>query len=134
MRLPATDPKRPIVGIWEQVRGDNSADFAEGNYTRTVLVFRTDGVLEIVRWFGSENEIRVDSKLNYTATARDRIRLELPRGSSGGSRRGYSIPLGDGMSVFVQPIKTQFPAALGFRQNDGELVIDGKTYRHVEPR
>ena len=134
LRLPSTDPKRPIIGIWEQVGGDNSADFAEGNYTRTVLVCRTDGVLEVVRWFGAAREIRLDSKLNYTVTTGDRIRLELPRGSSGANRRAYSIPLGDGMSVHVDPIQAEFPGSLTFTQNDGKIVIDGKTYRHVEPR
>lgn len=134
LRLPSTDPMRPIIGIWEQVDGDNSADFAEGNYTRTVLVFRTDGVLEVVRWFGSESEIRLDSKLNYTATVDSRVRLESPRGNSGASRQSYTVPLSDGMSVRVDPIQAQFPALLTFEQNSGELVIDGKTYRHVEPR
>ncbi len=134
LRLPPTDLKRPIVGIWEQVGGDNSADFAEGNYTRTVLVIRTDGVLEVVRWFGAAREIRLDSKLNYSVTTGDHIRLELPRGSSGASRRAYSIPLSDGMSVRVDPIQAEFPTPLRFKQDHGELVIGGKTYRRVGPR
>ena len=98
------------------------------------IVLCTDGVLEVVRWFGSESEIRLDSKLNYTAILDSRVRLESPRGNSGASRRSYTIPLSDGMSVRVDPIQAQFPALLTFEQNSGELVIDGKTYRHVEPR
>jgi len=132
LRLPATDPKRPIIGIWEQAGGDHSADFAEGNYARTVLVFRTDGVLEVVRWFGAAREIRPDSMLTYTVPTEDRMRLELPHGSRGANPRAYSIPLGGETSVRIEPRIMSFPATLTYTQQDARLVLNGKTYHRSE--
>lgn len=131
LKLPLTDPKRPIIGVWTHVGGGNSADFAEGNYTRAVLIFRTDGVLEIVRWFGPQHEIRLDSKFNYTVTANQSIRVELPREGSTGTRQAYSIPLGDGKSVRVEPATATFPTDLTYKCEDGRLTIDTKTYRRA---
>jgi hypothetical protein len=130
LQLPANDPRRPVVGIWEQISGGNSADFAEGKYSRTVLLFRTDGILEIVRWYGQQHEVRVDSKLSYTMISGGRIRLNSKGGT--GSTKPYSIPLGNGRSSTVQPAKVQFPVELKFSQNGDQLVLADKVYQKTK--
>ncbi len=130
LQLPANDPRRPVVGIWEQISGGNSADFAEGNYSRTVLLFRTDGILEIVRWYGDKYEIRIDSKLSYTMISGGKIRLNS-KGKTG-SKKAYSIPLGNGKSTTVRPATARFPAELKFSANADQLVLAEKVYQKTE--
>jgi len=131
LTLPLADPARPIIGIWRQVGGDNAADFAEGNYTRAVLVFRTDGVVEVVRWFGPKGEIRLDSRFRYAVAADERLHILPVRKGPGGPRQPYTLPLGAGQSVRVEPPAAKLPVALTFERREERLVIGGKVYQRV---
>ncbi len=129
LSLPSTDPKRAVVGVWQQVAGQPTADFAEGGYGATVLVFRTNGVLEVVRWWGRDGEIRTDSQYAYTVGSDNTLTIsadDAEEPAVGG--RVLRVPLADGGEARIEPPSLQLPARLSYRRAKDRLRIGGKTY------
>jgi hypothetical protein len=123
MRLPATDSRRTLVGVWTQSAGPATADFASGGYSQSTLVFRTDGILEIVRFYGSASEIRLDAVLDYNITATGQVvigsKREFTQGASMSFVPGSWGPAG----------RPQFPMTLKYSVEGETLLLNDKRYR-----
>ena len=131
LKLADTDPRRKFIGIWEQSGGLSDADFAHGGYRQTVLVFRTDGVLDVIRFFGEQSETRIDSRLMYAVGADNSLTISQDPKLSGVSRTSdLKLPGIDGKGgiVAVAP-KLKLPAILNPSISAEEMTLDGKVYR-----
>jgi hypothetical protein len=127
----------PITGIWEQIDGPTSSDFAPGGYERSVLmlnpalkaaaiyrVFRGDITLVI----GGELALDADAARPRVASGTITIR-EDP--SSTSRFRKSPLALGGSPDVIVSPPAGEGPWSLEWRREDLELVIAGKRYRAI---
>lgn len=123
MRLPEADVRRTLVGMWTQSGGSATPDFGPGGYSQSTLVFRTDGVLEIVRFYGNHSEVRIDSVLDYQITSDGQLAL----GNKPEFVRGATMPIIAGSWGPTGP--PRFPMTLRYSMDLQTLVLDGKRYR-----
>jgi len=131
LKLADTDPRRKFIGIWQQSGGAADADFGHGGYRQTVLVFRTDGVLDVIRFYGENSETRVDTRLMYAVAVDNSLTISQDPKLSGVSRTSdLKLPGVDGKSgVIAAAPKLKLPAKLSPSINAEEMTLDGKLYR-----
>jgi hypothetical protein len=131
LKLADTDPRRKFIGIWEQSGGTADADFGHGGYRQTVLVFRTDGVLDVIRFYGENSETRVDSRLMYAVAVDNALTISQDPKLSGVSRASdLRLPGIDGKNgIIAAAPKLKLPAKLSPSINAEEMTLDGKVYR-----
>lgn len=132
IKLPNGDPRREIIGIWEQVGGSNDPDFAHGDYSKSILTFRNDGVLDVARFYGPRGEVRVnrqltfrieDSKLVLAATqGADAIATDLPLAAGP-----------NGATIVARKPKSTVPTRLGYSAKPESIAIEGRTYKRIQP-
>jgi hypothetical protein len=131
LQLADSDPKRKVVGVWEQADGPADADFANGGYRQTVLTFRTDGVLDVTRYYGERNQVRIDSRFNYMVKADGTLEISSSTKHAAPERPGpLRIPAGkNGQALVVEAPSTPLPATLRWTRDDQGLIVGAKTYR-----
>jgi len=134
VKIPESDPRRRLIGIWEQVSGSSDADFGHGGYRQTVLVFRVDGNLDVIRYYGELNQVRLDTRLLYTAKPDGTVLFEQdPKSPSDDRTRDLRIPTGKGQaSVKAAAPSAKLPMSTPVATEEGRLSIGGKTYRRRE--
>lgn len=132
LRLPDNDPRKPVVGVWEQSAGANGPDFAHGGYTQTVLVIRSDGTINISRYYGPASEVRLETTLAYTIPSAGRVELRQVDGSKAPAEsKELRLPL-SGKEYIASPPTVKMPVTFEYRAEEGTLSLGGKTYRRRE--
>jgi hypothetical protein len=132
LRLPDNDPRKPVVGVWEQSAGANGPDFAHGGYTQTVLIIRSDGTINISRYYGPSSEVRLETTLAYTITNAGRVELRQIDGSKAPAQsKELRLPLSGKEYIASAPV-VKMPVTFEYRAEEGTLSLGGKTYRRRE--
>jgi hypothetical protein len=130
--LPNGDPRREIIGIWEQVGGGNDPDFAHGDYSKSILTFRNDGVLDVARFYGPRGEVRVNRQLAFhiedsklvlaTTQGADAIATDLPLAAGP-----------NGTTIVARKPKSALPTKFGYSAKPESITVEGRTYKRVQP-
>ena len=117
------------TGKWVQSKGGNGPDFLPGNYSVSEFVFKVNGVLEVKRTFGENNEITVRWRVGYEWNDE---RSVLTLGKDPQKRPLPSSLTGFSVSEFDISAKTAvlpFPAIIDAKQiNENRLQIGSKIY------
>jgi len=137
LRLPETDTTQPLIGAWRQSAGGDAADFAPGGYSDSILIFRRAGQLDVIRYFGPDRNMQLDSRFRYS-TEKDK-RVDIKPGADADDQQGrladgaVTIPLGtNGERVTIQPRASDPPLTVPYELEDETLKLDGKTYQRLE--
>jgi len=131
IKLPDGDPRREIIGIWEQVAGSNDPDFAHGDYSKSVLTFRNDGVLDIARFYGAHGEVRVNRQLAFRI---ENSRLVVAA-TQGADAIATDLPLAagaNGTTIVARKPKSALPTMLGYSAKADSIAIEGRTYKRIQ--
>jgi hypothetical protein len=125
---------RPLLGRWRQVAGDRRADFAEGGYYESLLEFRSDGRLNVLRRFGGQQDVTIQRRLAYRVTEGDALRLQAPPGPPPQRlTHGLELTDADGRPIIIAPPAIDLPTRLELSLNGDRLRLAGKAYERVEP-
>lgn len=126
-------PEEPIkesTGKWTQIEGGSGADFLPGNYSTSEFDFKVNGVLEVKRTFGINNEIilmwrvgyEFNDKKNALILGKNPKKKPLPS-----SLTGFSMAESN---ISAQAANISFPATIDFVQIDeNRIKIGSKVYR-----
>ncbi len=132
IKLPDGDPRREIIGIWEQVGGSNDPDFAHGDFSKSILTFRNDGVLDVARFYGQRGEVRVNRQLGFRI---ENTKLVLAA-TQGADAIATDLPLAagpNGATIVARKPKSAFPTRLGYSARPESIAIEGRTYKRIQP-
>ena len=126
--LPAKDTNHS-TGKWIQTEGGNGPDFLPGNYSISELDFKVNGLLEVKRTFGKNNEIVVQWRVGYEWNNEKSV-LTLGKNSnkrpSSSSLRSFSISEFD---ISAKSAVLPFPAIINVKRIDeNQLQIGSKIY------
>ncbi|RKY08109.1 MAG: hypothetical protein DRP56_04640 [Planctomycetota bacterium] len=132
--LPVEDTNHS-TGKWVQSKGGNGPDFLPGNYSTSELDFKVNGVLEVKRTFGENNEITVRWRVGYEWN-NDRSFLTLGKEPQKrplpSSLTGFSVSEFD---ISAKAAVLPFPATIDAKQIDkNRLQIGPKIYRRSIPK
>ncbi len=124
----------PISGIWEQIAGPNSSDFAPGGYERSVIALNpANKTVSIYRLFRGDIAMVVGGQLaldcEATPASRSTGALSVRSIPSLHSKfRTTALPLGGAPAVVMEPPAGSGPWAFEWRRERMELVIGDKRY------
>jgi hypothetical protein len=62
---PAATQPAGILGRWRQASQGSASDFLPGGYISSVIIFRSDGVLEVHRAFGQNSDVALTWRVGY---------------------------------------------------------------------
>lgn len=122
-----------LFGVWVQTGRNNGADTAPGGYKRSYLLISPSGLLEFVRFYDSEGELRTVTRLDWHIDGSNLILGEDKELQKGRMRRNLTVPIGDTTYTIVTPA-TKLPAELKWSLQFNEkktLALDGKTYKYL---
>jgi len=130
--LPEGDPRAAVIGCWRQVDSAKNSDFGNGGYTQSFLFFRTDGLLDLVRVYGTDGTIRLIKRYDYVIASKRVVSLGLseeyrPRFPN----RAQRIPGKDGETIVIAPPTLALPCKLKYSASGDVLELHGKTYERV---
>jgi hypothetical protein len=131
IKLPKGDPRREIIGIWEQVGGSNEPDFAHGGFSKSTLIFRNDGVLDVARFYGQRGEVRVNRQLTFRIEDSKLVLAAM----QGADATATDLPLAaapDGVTIIARKPKASLPTRLDYSAMPESLTIEGRTYKRVQ--
>lgn len=130
LKLPEGDPRRAMLGIWEQVQGDNSPDFAYGDFSRNVITFRADGLIDVARFYGKTSTTRIDRQLKYTVEGRNLI-LSL-RSTDSDTAKPVSLPLvADGVRITARAPSLSLPARVEWSVSGEMMTIGNRHFKRL---
>lgn len=131
LKLPESDLRRRVVGMWEQVDGPRTADIAHGGYARNILIFRTDGRVDIIRFFGGRGEVRLNARLAY-AVQEQGITFSVSTKSKAPVGRSLSLTDEGGHALVAQAPVTTLPATVQYSSGPDQLILGGRTFRRTK--
>lgn len=130
-QLPDADERRKVVGTWVQVGGDNGPDFGFGDFAEAFVVFRTDGVVEFIRFFGPDRTVRFNRQLKYTVD-QGNIKFE-ENTTKPQSFRAVSVPAADGKSTIkARPPVASLPSTLEYQSTAITIRIGNRTFHRTK--
>jgi len=127
----------PISGIWEQIEGPNSSDFAPGGYQRSIIALNpANKTVTVYRLFRGDvamvvgGELALDCEANPASrTAGD---LSIRTDPSLHSKfRTAPLPLGGSPSVTMEPPAGVGPWPYAWQRERVELVLGDKRYAAI---
>jgi len=132
LTLPDGDRRRDFIGVWVQTGGANTPDFFVGGQRATLLVFRTDGLCDVIRTFDDASTVRVARRFDYLVEADGTVVLGSdPKRRPTLDRRERNVPLPGGGTATVRPPAQPLPVRLESKVEGVELTLDGRRYRRV---
>jgi len=132
LKLPEADLRRRVVGMWEQIDGPRTSDIAHGGYKRNVLVFRTDGRVDIIRFFGDGGEVRLNARLAY-AVEEHGITFSVSTKAKAPATRTLNLTDESGRPLVAQAPATALPATVPYATAQDQLTLAGRIFRRTKP-
>jgi len=132
IKLPDGDPRRQVIGVWEQVSGSSDPDFAHGDYSKSILTFRNDGVLDVARFYGPRDEVRVNRQLVFRIENSNLV-IATTQGADATSTDLALAAGPNGTTIPARKPKAALPTRIGYTAKPDSIVIDGRTYKRIHP-
>lgn len=127
----------PISGIWEQIAGPNTSDFAPGGYQRSVIALNpSNKTVSVYRLFRGDVAMVVGGELALDCDAKPASRAagELairPDPSLHSKFRTVALPLGGSPAVTMEPPTGSGPWRYEWKREHVELVLGEKRYAAI---
>lgn len=131
--LPDGDPRAALIGCWRQVGGATGADFGNGGYTQSFVLFRTDGLLDLVRFYGTDRTIRLVKRYDYVVASEGVISLGLSKEYRPQfPPRVQRLPGRDGEIMVIAPPAITLPCKLKYTASNDTIELHRKKYERVK--
>jgi hypothetical protein len=127
----------PVTGIWEQIAGPNTSDFAPGGYQRSVIALNpANKSVSVYRIFRGDvatvvgGELALDCETNPASRAEGTLAVR-PDPSRNSKFRTTPLPLGGNPPVTIEPPSGSGPWNLQWKRERVELVVGEKRYTAI---